>query len=844
MADLGGVLMNFIKSLKFANLVLFLVFLVISPGCGGITTPGISQDTLSAAITANPTSGEAPLEVTFDASESSAAQGNEIASYKWDFGDGKTGEGGTVYHGFDSPGNYTVVLTISDDKGTVDTSSVTIEVFQPTETVVEREFDSQNGIDFDTGTGLKIIIPPTPIEGQVNLEVKYDSSPSQSASDFMNLHSSYSISLIPQKGFQEKELITSGINKDQETTKVSFIFDVPEDVDPQSLAIFEWTDEGWCLAGAGDIETIEQLGGVLSFDGTQISIEIPNFSNYSKYLNSKDLQNTLGSIKLSLCNFANNLTANIPICPLMLPKPEEKHEYYIEQEIEFRSLDLGVLGYGRGICYKVGWKDIENLIGDPVWEQPYTSDLIKIVDPFGEYLIPTNDWEKPGVLTLKFGTEGGECTVWLEANQGAIVKKWLLSAIPYVGYADVLWRNIINISDAFNDDVLGHFFGHSIGYSALIKETREMIKDVARELIKEGLGSFIPGLTLGVSIGELNASIITYQETVYSNQNPCNYKKYGYWEWRIIVLPITNNLPVANAGTDQTVQVGILVNLDGTASYDNDGDALIYNWTQIKGPEIVNLSDSNIPNPAFTPTKVGVYEFELIVNDGKDNSEPDNVIINVTESTTTPPSAPTSLSPGTTSAPGPIISTLTPTLQWQAVSNADYYNLSVSIYPYGTSNIIYYNLYGNSITIPSGKLEAGKKYRWNMRAYNSAGYSEYSSDYHFQTESITTKPDAPTSLSPGTESAPGPYINTLTPTLQWQAVSNVTLFTIISRYTEILLPYPVENWRQERNTVGICGLIIVPAVIVSIPPIIISRLEQPLDKSNFQVLEMDQHCHQ
>jgi len=39
-------------------------------------------------------------------------------------------------------------------------------------------------------------------------------------------------------------------------------------------------------------------------------------------------------------------------------------------------------------------------------------------------------------------------------------------------------------------------------------------------------------------------------------------------------------------------------------------------------------------------------------------------------------------------------------------------------------------------------------------------------------ESITTKPDAPTSLSPGTTSAPGPYINTLTPTLQWQAVSN------------------------------------------------------------------------
>jgi hypothetical protein len=101
------------------------------------------------------------------------------------------------------------------------------------------------------------------------------------------------------------------------------------------------------------------------------------------------------------------------------------------------------------------------------------------------------------------------------------------------------------------------------------------------------------------------------------------------------------------------------------------------------------------------------------------------------------PNPPTSLSPGTTSAPGPIISTLTPTLSWAVVPNADYYNLSVSIYPYGSSNIIFYNqqIYGNSITIPSGYLQPGQKYRWNMRAYNSAGYSDYSDTFYFQTES-------------------------------------------------------------------------------------------------------------
>ena len=133
----GRFFMHLTKSLKLSLLVLFLVFLVVFPGCGGITTPGIPSGSIVAVINANPASGEAPLEVTLDASESSVAQGNEIISYEWDFGDGKTGEGGTVHHGFDSPGNYSVILTISDNKGAVDTSSVIITVFKPTETVIE-----------------------------------------------------------------------------------------------------------------------------------------------------------------------------------------------------------------------------------------------------------------------------------------------------------------------------------------------------------------------------------------------------------------------------------------------------------------------------------------------------------------------------------------------------------------------------------------------------------------------------------------------------------------------------------------------------------------------------------
>ena len=104
-------------------------------------------------------------------------------------------------------------------------------------------------------------------------------------------------------------------------------------------------------------------------------------------------------------------------------------------------------------------------------------------------------------------------------------------------------------------------------------------------------------------------------------------------------------------------------------------------------------------------------------------------------SSVAPPSPPTPTSPGTSSGPGPVIDNLTPTLRWNGSSGADHYALAISKYPYGSSNIVYNPqiLYGTSVTVPSGELEYGHKYRWNMQARNSAGPSGVSSTLYFQT---------------------------------------------------------------------------------------------------------------
>jgi len=52
--------------------------------------------------------------------------------------------------------------------------------------------------------------------------------------------------------------------------------------------------------------------------------------------------------------------------------------------------------------------------------------------------------------------------------------------------------------------------------------------------------------------------------------------------------------------------------LDGSGSFDPEGEKLAYRWRQVAGP-VVELKDARTPWPRFTPTGPGRYEFELVV---------------------------------------------------------------------------------------------------------------------------------------------------------------------------------------------------------------------------------------
>ena len=90
-----------------------------------------------------------------------------------------------------------------------------------------------------------------------------------------------------------------------------------------------------------------------------------------------------------------------------------------------------------------------------------------------------------------------------------------------------------------------------------------------------------------------------------------------------------NTRPMANAGYDQIVIIGTQITLDGSQSLDADGDLITYNWSFQAKPETSNvaLTGASYVKPTFTPDVKGEYVIQLIVNDGKLDSDVSTVTI-------------------------------------------------------------------------------------------------------------------------------------------------------------------------------------------------------------------------
>ncbi|NNM03056.1 MAG: DUF5011 domain-containing protein, partial [Nitrosopumilus sp.] len=130
----------------------------------------------------------------------------------------------------------------------------------------------------------------------------------------------------------------------------------------------------------------------------------------------------------------------------------------------------------------------------------------------------------------------------------------------------------------------------------------------------------------GVSGVISNTATVSADE---SDPNPANNEATAE-----IIIDDENIPPTAIAdATPNPADEGQTVTLDGTGSFDPDGEVVSYLWIQIAGPT-VSLSDSTISEPTFTAPSVGssgeTLVFSLVVKDNENaSSEVDTVSIQI-----------------------------------------------------------------------------------------------------------------------------------------------------------------------------------------------------------------------
>lgn len=227
---------------------------------------------------------------------------------------------------------------------------------------------------------------------------------------------------------------------------------------------------------------------------------------------------------------------------------------------------------------------------------------------FGNYQTdaPFAKWNHPlGGWHLGYGTNSDLIAVEVA---GADI---MTRADAVISLDDGEWHNVISVRDTANKRLKLYVDGTKIS-------------DV--EDITDDIGSpsdLYFGHDSWDADGDLNGAL---DEMLLERRAWSDEEVLQYW------LEHTNHPPVAHAGTDTTIEAtscqATTVVLNGSQSYDPDGDSLNFNW--YKGDSLIATG----MNPTIE-LPLGTFDIYLIVNDGLVDSEPDTVTISIVD--TSPP---------------------------------------------------------------------------------------------------------------------------------------------------------------------------------------------------------------
>lgn len=98
----------------------------------------------------------------------------------------------------------------------------------------------------------------------------------------------------------------------------------------------------------------------------------------------------------------------------------------------------------------------------------------------------------------------------------------------------------------------------------------------------------------------------------------------------VAVISTVNSAPIAAAGNDKEItNLNVPVALDGSQSWDPDGDAITYLWTLAQKPtgSTATITNPTTETPSIVPDKYGDYKIQLVVSDPWVSSIADEVMV-------------------------------------------------------------------------------------------------------------------------------------------------------------------------------------------------------------------------
>ncbi len=103
----------------------------------------------------------------------------------------------------------------------------------------------------------------------------------------------------------------------------------------------------------------------------------------------------------------------------------------------------------------------------------------------------------------------------------------------------------------------------------------------------------------------------------------------------VVTAQVPGTRPVAQAGIDLLLEVGVTATLDGSRSYDAAGRSLSYLWSIVEVPEATSMTIDSVTGadtaaPSWEIDAKGVYILNLVVDNGLTTSQPDAVVVTVT----------------------------------------------------------------------------------------------------------------------------------------------------------------------------------------------------------------------